>query len=80
MLVTFAAPHQTFFKDRELKSIVVPGVSGMFGILKKHIPIVSELKPGMIIVTNILLCFHLLFVGFPHYFLWTIIDECRQAL
>jgi hypothetical protein len=51
LLVTFACPHQTIFKDRELKTVTVPGVSGKFGIMRKHVPIIAELKPGKLLHT-----------------------------
>jgi len=52
LIATFAVPHQTIFKDREVRSITVPGVSGKFGILRNHVPTIAQLKPGVVEVTD----------------------------
>ncbi len=42
-----------FFKIEDVYYVQVPGTKGSFGILKKHIPIISSLEPGVIrIVRN----------------------------
>jgi hypothetical protein len=32
--------------------VIVPGADGMFGVLPGHVPIISELKPGVLEVTK----------------------------
>jgi F-type H+-transporting ATPase subunit delta len=32
--------------------VVVPGISGIFGVLPGHVPTISELRPGVIEVTT----------------------------
>jgi F-type H+-transporting ATPase subunit delta len=46
------APHHVIFTKKEVDMVIVPGASGMFGILPGHVPTISELKPGVIEVTT----------------------------
>ena len=43
-------PDHTVLDDQP-SSIVVPGISGFFGILRDHAPMMAELKPGVITIT-----------------------------
>ena len=39
---------QTIFTDKEVTQVNVPAVSGDMGILANHVPIVEQLKPGVV--------------------------------
>lgn len=39
---------QTIFQDKEVTQVNVPAVSGDMGILANHVPIVEQLKPGVV--------------------------------
>lgn len=45
MRLDIVTPEKMAFSD-EIDSVVVPGSEGEMGILKKHAPIVTTLKPG----------------------------------
>lgn len=39
---------QTIFENKEVTQVNVPAVSGDMGILANHVPIVEQLKPGVV--------------------------------
>ncbi|OQS07925.1 ATP synthase subunit delta' [Thraustotheca clavata] len=43
-------PHQSFYKKTEVDLVQIPGLVGEYGITARHTPIISQLKPGVIIV------------------------------
>ncbi|XP_055353351.1 ATP synthase subunit delta, mitochondrial-like [Paramacrobiotus metropolitanus] len=48
MKFTFASPGQVFYNEVNAKQIDVPSMSGNFGILAHHVPMLAVLKPGVI--------------------------------
>jgi F-type H+-transporting ATPase subunit delta len=46
------APHHAICTKKEVDMVTMSGVSGMFGVLPGHVPTISELKPGVLEVTN----------------------------
>ena len=48
----FLAPHQAIASKQEVDMVIVPGASGVFGVLPGHVPTISELKPGVVEVTT----------------------------
>lgn len=48
LALTIVSPEKTLF-DGNVKSVQVPGVLGRFEILENHAPIISSLKPGVIV-------------------------------
>jgi len=48
--LTLASPYETFFKNQDVDMVIAPGVDGNFTIIQKHIPIIAELKPGVLTV------------------------------
>jgi len=52
LLLTFACPHETIHFYKEIEMVIVPGINGEFGVLKHHVPTVSELKPGTVKVIH----------------------------
>ena len=50
--VDIVNPDRSFFSNDKVKEIVVPAVEGDMGILKDHIPIISFLKPGIILLST----------------------------
>jgi len=50
MLLEIISPDKKLYEG-EVKSIVLPGIDGSFGILDKHAPLISALKKGEIEIT-----------------------------
>lgn len=50
--LSLALPHETIFSSETVTQVNVPGVSGEFGILANHVPIIEQLKPGVIQITE----------------------------
>ena len=48
--LTFAAPHYAYFAEANVAQVNVPGLTGDFGILPAHVPVMSCLKPGVVAV------------------------------
>ena len=46
--LNFAVPHEKIYSETEIDLIIVPGVTGEYGITAGHTPIISELKPGLV--------------------------------
>jgi F-type H+-transporting ATPase subunit epsilon len=51
MLLEIITPDKKLFEG-EVKSIVLPGIDGSFGILDKHAPLISALKKGEIEISE----------------------------
>ncbi|ESN90256.1 hypothetical protein HELRODRAFT_158094 [Helobdella robusta] len=50
MAFTFACPASVFYKESNVKQVDVPTLSGDFGILPQHVPLLAVLRPGVIAV------------------------------
>merc|ERR1712166_693309 len=48
--LTLAAPHIAYYSEAEVAQVNVPGLTGDFGILPSHVPVLTCLKPGVISV------------------------------
>ena len=46
--LSLAVPHQTLYNDSEVQQVNLPSVNGDLGILANHIPIVEQLRPGLL--------------------------------
>jgi len=53
LLLTFAVPHDVFLNKQPVQMVRIPGLSGEFGVVKDHVPLVSELKPGVVGITKL---------------------------
>ena len=42
------SPEKSFYKNQNVKEVVIPGYEGEMGVLKDHISLISFLKPGII--------------------------------
>ena len=51
MHLEIITPDIKLFED-EVKSVVVPGVDGLLGILDNHAPLISALKKGVVKITD----------------------------
>lgn len=50
--LSLVLPHETIFAGKEVTQVNVPGVNGEFGILANHVPIIEQLRPGVIQITE----------------------------
>ncbi|OQV23139.1 putative ATP synthase subunit delta, mitochondrial [Hypsibius exemplaris] len=48
MKFTFASPGQVFYADANVKQVDVPSMSGNFGILANHVPMLAVLQAGVL--------------------------------
>lgn len=46
--LSLALPYQTLYNDSEVQQVNLPSVNGDLGILANHIPIVEQLRPGLL--------------------------------
>lgn len=46
--LSLALPHATLHSESEVEQVNLPSVNGNLGILSNHIPIVEQLKPGLL--------------------------------
>lgn len=46
--LSLALPHQTLYTESEVQQVNLPSVNGDLGILANHIPIVEQLRPGLL--------------------------------
>ncbi|MDE3016812.1 MAG: ATP synthase F1 subunit epsilon [Pseudomonadota bacterium] len=49
MLLNIIAPEKTLF-EAEAEMVTIPGTEGVFGVLPRHVPFISSLKAGTIII------------------------------
>tara|TARA_Y100001958_G_C21056232_1_gene420629 strand:+ start:273 stop:665 length:393 start_codon:yes stop_codon:yes gene_type:complete len=50
--VEIVNPEKSFLSKEDVTEVVVPAFEGEMGILKDHIPIISFLKPGIMVITS----------------------------
>ncbi|CCH45593.1 hypothetical protein BN7_5176 [Wickerhamomyces ciferrii] len=50
--LSLALPHATLFSSEQVTQVNVPGANGDFGILANHVPIIEQLRPGLISITE----------------------------
>ncbi|XP_045157348.1 ATP synthase subunit delta, mitochondrial-like [Mercenaria mercenaria] len=50
MSFTFASPGKVYYNAEVVKQVDVPTLSGVFGILARHVPTIAALKPGIVSV------------------------------
>lgn len=50
VLLNFALPHTSLVANKAVKRVTVPGRGGTYGIQAKSPPMLSELKPGVVLV------------------------------
>lgn len=48
MTLNFSLPHETLYSGASVASVIIPGVEGEYGVTMDHVPIVSQLKPGVL--------------------------------
>lgn len=48
MSLNFNLPHETIYTDAKIQQVIVPGAAGEFGVTADHVPVVAELKPGLL--------------------------------
>ncbi|KAI8869267.1 epsilon subunit of F1F0-ATP synthase N-terminal domain-containing protein, partial [Ramicandelaber brevisporus] len=46
--VTFVLPHQVIFKNKPIHQINLATASGDMGILANHVPMIEQLRPGVL--------------------------------
>jgi F-type H+-transporting ATPase subunit delta len=46
--LTFGLPHETIYQNASVSSVIVPGLSGEYGVTAGHVPYVAQLKPGVL--------------------------------
>ncbi|GME66696.1 unnamed protein product [[Candida] boidinii] len=46
--LSFTLPHEALYSKKAVTQVNVPGASGEMGILANHVPIVEQLKPGVV--------------------------------
>ncbi|KAK6461324.1 ATP synthase delta subunit [Scheffersomyces coipomensis] len=46
--LSLALPHQTLYSEAEVQQVNLPSINGDLGILANHIPIVEQLRPGLL--------------------------------
>ena len=50
-IVEIIAPDETILKS-EASEVTIPSYEGQMGILKDHIPLITFLRPGLILIKN----------------------------
>ncbi len=45
--VTLSTPDKTYY-DGDAEDLVAPGLSGCFGVLARHAPMISAIQPGIL--------------------------------
>jgi F-type H+-transporting ATPase subunit delta len=53
LTLNFALPHEAILDGKAIKSVLVPSASGEMGLLADHVPVISELKAGVVAVEHL---------------------------
>jgi len=57
MHLEIITPDKKLFED-DVKSVILPGIDGSFGVLDNHAPLIAALKKGIVNVTDNLAARH----------------------
>ena len=52
MKLNFNLPQETLYDATNVKSVIVPGAMGEYEVTADHVPIVAELKAGMLTIKH----------------------------
>merc|ERR1719384_1641632 len=52
MKLNFNLPQETLYAGADVSSVVVPGAMGEYEVTADHVPIVAELKAGMLTINH----------------------------
>jgi F-type H+-transporting ATPase subunit epsilon len=52
MHLEIITPDRKLFEE-EVKSVILPGIDGSFGVLDNHAPLIAALKKGIVNVTDL---------------------------
>lgn len=48
MTLNFNLPHETIYSNVQVDQVIVPGAAGEYGVTADHVPVVAQLKPGVL--------------------------------
>ena len=48
MMLNFNLPHETIYAGAPVKQVIVPGAAGEYGVTADHVPLVAQLKAGVL--------------------------------
>merc|ERR1740124_1119166 len=48
MTLNFNLPHETIYSGAKVSQVIVPGSAGEYGVTADHVPVVAQLKPGVL--------------------------------
>ena len=48
MTLSFNLPHETIYSEAQVSQVIVPGAAGEYGVTADHVPLVAQLKPGVL--------------------------------
>ncbi|KAJ9526799.1 ATP synthase [Haematococcus lacustris] len=46
--VNFFTPHSILCQAKQRDTVILPGMEGVFGVKANHVPVISQLKPGIV--------------------------------
>mmetsp|Transcript_7024 Transcript_7024/g.11755 ORF Transcript_7024/g.11755 Transcript_7024/m.11755 type:complete len:169 (-) Transcript_7024:40-546(-) len=52
MKLNFNLPQETLYDSVNVKSVIVPGATGEYEVTADHVPIVAEMKAGMLTINH----------------------------
>lgn len=48
MTLNFSLPHETLYNGAKVSQVIVPGAAGEYGITADHVPVVAQMKAGIL--------------------------------
>eukprot|EP00586_Coscinodiscus_wailesii_P010362 CAMPEP_0172501270 /NCGR_PEP_ID=MMETSP1066-20121228/147829_1 /TAXON_ID=671091 /ORGANISM="Coscinodiscus wailesii, Strain CCMP2513" /LENGTH=137 /DNA_ID=CAMNT_0013275945 /DNA_START=235 /DNA_END=648 /DNA_ORIENTATION=- len=48
MTLNFNLPHETIYSEAKVSQVIVPGAAGEYGVTADHVPLVAQLKAGVL--------------------------------
>ena len=48
MTLNFNLPHESIYSGAKVSQVIVPGAAGEYGVTADHVPVVAQLKPGIL--------------------------------
>merc|ERR1719230_763372 len=48
MTLNFKLPHEVIYDDTKVAQVIIPGVAGEYGVTAEHVPVISQMKAGIL--------------------------------
>jgi F-type H+-transporting ATPase subunit delta len=52
LILNFCTPHKSIYENKVVNLVEIPSEDGDTGIMAGHVPLIAQLKPGIVTITH----------------------------